>query len=116
MHTRDKADDRSKCAQRHDPVAAPCRANPSATSGNLVWRFHSGAMQTRQPATCRRFRAGTGTVRALDFPLAECVEGIGNSWTPECVYPKGSDEGPIENEVGTRSPMKLFFNIALSVH
>ena len=93
MHTCDKADDRGKSAQRYDTVAAPCRADPSAISGNLVWRLHSGAMQWRQLTTCLRLCVGTGTVRVLDFPLAGCVEGIGLLGRWSASIPRASDEG-----------------------
>jgi hypothetical protein len=81
MHTRDKADDRGKSSQRDDPMAAARCRFPFATSGNFVWSFH--ATQPGQAAAIRCFRAGTDTVRALDFPLADGVGGMRGSWTLE---------------------------------
>jgi hypothetical protein len=81
MHTGDKANDRGESSQRDDPMAAARCRFPFATSGNFVWSFH--ATQPGQAAVIRCFRAGTDTVRALDFPLADGVGGMRGSWTLE---------------------------------
>jgi hypothetical protein len=66
MHACDKADNRSKSAQRYDAMTALCRADPAFVSINLVWRLHPGAMQSRQLTTCLRYSCSGDCGSALN--------------------------------------------------
>ena len=103
VKTGDKADDRGKSAQRHQPLASLRRGGPSCISARFVRDLHSGAMRSREPAKRPHFSVETGT-RVPDSPLPGRVEGMGR---------RGRRKASVQKLVTTgKGSMKKSFNIA----